>query len=185
MFAKLNPVKFFRGIWPAQTVAFTSQSSVGTIPVTVRQLKKIGVSEKIASFVAAFGANVGMPGCAGVWPTILAVFAIHALNVPYTITQYVFLVLLTVIVSVGTVGVPGTATITATAVFAAAGLPIEIIVILTPISSIVDMARTATNVTGAAAAAVLVAKSEGELDLASYQGETKEQVEEALQVEAE
>lgn len=166
---KLNPIKFFKGIWPAQTVAFTSQSSIGTIPVTTRQLtKKLGVSEEIASFVSGLGANLGMPGCAGMWPTLLAVFAINALDIEYSVAQYIFLVLITIVVSIGTVGVPGTATITATAVFAAAGLPIEIIVILTPISSIVDMARTASNVTGAATAAVLVAKSEGQLDLETY-----------------
>ena len=67
---------------------------------------------------------------------------------------------------------PGTATITATALFASAGLPIEIIVLLAPISSIVDMARTATNVVGAASAAMLVAQSENELDLAVYNNET-------------
>lgn len=67
---------------------------------------------------------------------------------------------------------PGTATITATALFASAGLPIEIIVLLAPISSIVDMARTATNVVGAASAAMLVARSENELDLAVYNNET-------------
>jgi hypothetical protein len=169
VFGKLNPIKFFKGIWPAQIVAFTSQSSIGTIPVTVRSLtKNLGVSEKVASFVAALGANLGMPGCAGVWPTLLAVFAIRALDIPYSPAQYAFLVVLAVVVSVGTVGVPGTATITATAVFAAAGLPIEVIVLLTPISSIVDMARTAANVTGAATAAVLVAKSENELDIEKY-----------------
>ncbi len=169
VFGNLNPIKFFKGIWPAQTVAFTSQSSIGTIPVTTRQLsKKLGVSEEIASFVSGLGANLGMPGCAGMWPTLLAVFAINALNIEYSVSQYIFLVLITIVVSIGTVGVPGTATITATAVFAAAGLPIEIIVILTPISSIVDMARTASNVTGAATAAVLVAKSEGQLDLETY-----------------
>lgn len=169
VFGGLNPFKFFKGIWPAQTVAFTSQSSIGTLPVTIKQLtKKLGVSEEIASFVAGLGANLGMPGCAGMWPTLLAVFAINALDIPFSVTQYVFLVVLTVIVSIGTVGVPGTATITATAVFAAAGLPLEVIVILTPISSIVDMARTASNITGAATAAVLVAKSEGGLDLEEY-----------------
>ena len=169
IFTGLSPVKFFKGIWPAQTVAFTTQSSVGTIPVTIKQLtKKLGVNEEIASFVGGLGANLGMPGCAGMWPTLLAVFAINALNIEYTIFQYVFLVVLAVVVSVGTVGVPGTATITATAVFAAAGLPIEVIVILSPISSIVDMARTASNVTGAAAAAVIVAKSENAIDLEQY-----------------
>lgn len=166
---KINPINFFKGIWPAGVVAFTSQSSIGTIPVTVRQLvKKIGVNEEIASFVASLGANLGMPGCAGIWPTLLAVFAINLLGLDYSITQYALLVVLSVVVSIGTVGVPGTATITATAVFAAAGLPIEVIVLLTPISTIVDMARTATNVIGAATAATLVAKTEDELDLSVY-----------------
>ena len=168
---KLDPINFFKGIWPAGVVAFTSQSSIGTIPVTIRQLvNKIGVNEDIASFTASLGANLGMPGCAGIWPTLLAVFAINVLNIDYSIGQYLFLVVLAVVVSIGTVGVPGTATITATAVFAAAGLPIEIIVLLAPISSIVDMARTATNVIGAATAATLVAKSEKELNMDIYNG---------------
>lgn len=75
----------------------------------------------------------------------------------YVPVQYVFLIVLTLIVSIGTVGVPGTSTVTTTALFTAAGLPVEIIVLLVPISSVVDMMRTATNVTGAATAAVLVA----------------------------
>lgn len=166
---KINPINFFKGIWPAGVIAFTSQSSIGTIPVTVRQLmNKVGVNEDIASFAASLGANLGMPGCAGIWPTLLAVFAINVLGLDYSIGQYAFLVILSVVVSIGTVGVPGTATITATAVFASAGLPIEIIVLLAPISSIVDMARTATNVIGAATAATLVAKSENELNINIY-----------------
>ena len=127
---KLSPVRFFKGIWPAATVAFTSQSSVGTIPVTVNQL----------------------------------------LGIEYTPVQYAFLVVLAVVVSIGTVGVPGTATITATALFAAAGLPVEAIILLSPISSIVDMARTATNVVGAATATTLVAATEEQLDTAVYNG---------------
>jgi hypothetical protein len=111
-----------------------------------------------------------MPGCAGIWPTLLAVFAIHGLGIDYSIGQYIILILITTLVSIGTVGVPGTATITATAVFAAAGLPIEIIVLMTPISSIVDMARTATNVSASATTALIVAKKEGELDMDQYNG---------------
>lgn len=109
-----------------------------------------------------------MPGCAGMWPILLAVLAINVLNINYTLGQYLFLIVLAVVVSLGTVGVPGIATITATALFASAGLPIEIIVILAPISSIVDMIRTATNVTGASLAAILVAKSEKQIDLDKY-----------------
>lgn len=165
----LNPVAFLKGIWPAAVVAFTSQSSVGTIPVTVTQLKKLGVNEDVASFGASLGANLGMPGCAGIWPTLLAVFAVHILNLNYSPLQYAFLVVLAVIVAVGSVGVPGTATITATALFTAAGLPVEVIVLLSPISSIVDMARTATNVVGAAAATTIVAATEeGQLDRDAY-----------------
>ena len=169
LFAKLDPRPFFKKIWPAQIVAFTSQSSAGTIPVTVKSLvENLGVSDKIASFTAPLGATVGMPGCAGIWPVLLAVFAIQGLGIEYSLAQYVFLVILTVIVSLGTAGVPGTATITATAVFVSAGLPIETIVLLTPISSIVDMARTMTNVTGAATSALIVAQSEKELNKEQY-----------------
>ena len=165
----LNALKFFRGFWPAQVVAFTSQSSVGTIPVTIKQLVSgLGVNEDIASFIAALGANLGMPACAGIWPMLLAVLAINIFDIPYSLGQYVFLIVLTLIVSIGTVGVPGTSTVTTTAIFTAAGLPVEIIVLLVPISSIVDMMRTATNVTGAATAAILVAKSEQLLDCEIY-----------------
>ena len=112
--------------------------------------------------------NLGMPGCAGIWPVVSAIFAINLLGIHYSVGQYIFLIVLTLVVAIGTVGVPGTATITATAVFIAAGLPVEVIVLLTPISSIADMARTATNVVGAATATVLVAKTENELDLVAY-----------------
>ena len=142
---------------------------MGTIPVSVKQLvSRLGVNEDIASFVAALGANLGMPACAGIWPTLLAVLAINIFDIPYSIGQSVFLIVLTLIVSIGTVGVPGTSTVTTTALFTAAGLPVEIIVLLVPISSVVDMMRTATNVTGAATAAVLVAKSEQLLDREVY-----------------
>lgn len=166
---KLNPLGFFRKLWPAGVVAFTSQSSIGTIPVTVAQLKKLGVNEDIASFGASLGANLGMPGCAGIWPVLSAVFAIHVLGLSYSPMQYIFLVVLAMVVAIGSVGVPGTATITATAVFVAAGLPVEIIFLLAPISSIVDMARTATNVIGAATATTLVAATEeNQLDRTLY-----------------
>ena len=159
--AKLSPVKFFKGIAPAQYVAFTTQSSVGTIPVTLRQLKEaLGVDGDVASFTAGLGANVGMPACAGIWPALTAVF----------------LILLTLVVSVGTVGVPGTATITSTAVFAALGLPIELVVVFAPISTIVDMARTMTNVTGAATAAVITAATEGLVDEEVYNSDQSKHV---------
>lgn len=170
---KLNPLTFFRKLWPAGVVAFTSQSSIGTIPVTVAQLKKLGVNEDIASFGASLGTNLGMPGCAGIWPVLTAVFAIHILGLSYSPAQYLFLIVLAMVVAIGSVGVPGTATITATAVYVAAGLPVELIFVLAPISSLVDMARTATNVIGAAAATTLVAATEADqLDRKVYSDTT-------------
>ncbi|WP_288240998.1 dicarboxylate/amino acid:cation symporter [uncultured Bifidobacterium sp.] len=165
---RMNPLPFFRMFWPVGVVAFTSESSIGTIPVTVRALRDAGVPEDTASFAATLGANLGMPGCAGVWPTLLAVFAVNAQGLEYAPWQYAMLVALTLLVSIGTVGVPGTATITATSLLAAAGLPVTIIAIMQPISQIVDMGRTALNVAGAANTAVIVAAREGQLDTAAY-----------------
>lgn len=136
----------------------------------MRQLRSAGVPEDTAAFVAGLGANLGMPGCAGMWPTLLAVFAINAQGLDYTPWQYLMIVVLTLLVSIGTVGVPGTATITATSLFAAAGLPIPFIAIAQPISQIVDMGRTALNVAGAANTAVIVAASERQLNLDAYRG---------------
>lgn len=182
---KLNPINFLKGIWPAMVVAFTTQSSMGTIPVTVRQLtKELGVNEDIASFGASLGANLGMPGCAGVWPVLLAVFAVNILGLDYSPVQYLFLIVLAVVVSIGTVGVPGTATIAATALFSAAGLPVEVIVLLSPISSIADMARTTANVVGAAEATTLVAATEGQLDLQLYNRTNKEKAHPTLETKA-
>lgn len=163
--AKLNPFRFFKKIASTQLTAFTIQSSVGTLPSTISNLvKKVGVHEEIANFTAPLGTTIGMPGCAGIWPVILSVFAINALGIAYSAQQYIVLAILALAVSFGTAGVPGTATITATAVFTAAGLPIEVIVLLTPINAIADMARTAANVTAAAVSAAIVARQEDGLD---------------------
>ncbi len=169
LFAKVNPIKFFKKFWPVQLIAFTTQSSVGSIPANTECLKdKLGVSEKIATFVASTGANVGMPGCAGFWPVLSAIVTINVMGIHYSIGQYAMLILVALAVSLGTVGVPGTATITTTAVFATIGLPVEMVVLMSPISMLADMGRTATNVTAAGSSAVIVAASEGELDRAKF-----------------
>jgi Na+/H+-dicarboxylate symporter len=169
--AKLNPFRFFHKIFAAQATAFTSQSSVGTLPITIGNLtKKVGVSDEVANFVAPLGATIGMPACAGIWPILLSVVAINALHLNYSVGQYIALVILALVVSLGTAGVPGTATVTATAVFTAAGLPVSIIILLLPISTIADMARTATNITGAAVSAAIVARQENQLNLDIFSG---------------
>ncbi|GAA2245192.1 hypothetical protein GCM10010401_18130 [Rarobacter faecitabidus] len=163
--ANVSPIAFFKKILPAQLTAFTTQSSAGTLPLTTSLLReRVGVPPQIAGFTAPLGTTIGMPGCAGIWPILLAVFAINGLNISYGLSDYAVLVLLGLLVSIGTAGVPGTATITATTVLTAAGLPLEVVILTLPISAVADMARTMNNVTAAAVAATIVARKQGELD---------------------
>ncbi len=165
IFAKVNPIKYFKNAWPVQVVGFTTQSSMGSLPVNIDNLENTqGVSEEISSFVAPAGATMGMPGCAGFWPVMNAVLTINIMGLDFAGFDYVKLVLIALLVSLGTVGVPGTATIATTAVFAAMGLPLEMVVLLAPISSLADMGRTSTNVVAANSSAVIVAASEGKLN---------------------
>lgn len=169
IFARLNPFKFFKKNFPVQVIAFTTQSSVGSIGANIENLtENMGVKEEIASFVAPAGATMGMPGCAGFWPVMSAILTIHVLGLNYSMSDYFMLVFVALLVSLGTVGVPGTATITTTAVFATMGLPIEMVVLLSPISSLADMGRTATNVTAAASSSLIVAASEDKIDRKIY-----------------
>jgi len=169
IFAKVNPFKFFKKNLPVQLIAFTTQSSIGTIPANIDNLKKnFGVSDKISSFVAPVGATMGMPGCAGFWPAMSAIMTVNIMGMNYEFKDYILLIIVALLVSLGTVGVPGTATIATTAVFATLGLPIEMVVLLSPISSLADMGRTATNVTAASSSAIIVASSENELDRDIY-----------------
>ena len=164
-FAKVNPITYFKKVWPVTIIGFTTQSSMGAIPANIENLTEDqGVSEEIASFTAPLGATMGMPGCAGFWPVINAIFVANVIGLAWGPLDYARLVLIALLVSLGTVGVPGTATITTTALFAAMGLPLEMVVLLAPISTLADMGRTATNVTAANSSALIVAASENKLN---------------------
>ncbi|EJT6501441.1 dicarboxylate/amino acid:cation symporter [Clostridium perfringens] len=159
--ARMNPLKFFKGIFPAQVVAFTSQSSYGTLPVTIQSLVEgVGVSENIASFVAPLGSTIGLNGCGGFYPAIVTIFAANVFNVELTIYSYILIVLTAIISSIGIAGVPGSATMSTTVMLAALGLPIEALAMVIAVDSIIDMIRTATNVTGASVAALIVDQTE-------------------------
>lgn len=160
-FAKLSPIKFFRKILPAQVVGFSTQSSAGTLPISTGILiQKIGIDPKVANFTTPLGTTIGMPGCAGIWPILVAIYGIHGLGINYGIKDYVLLGIISLFVSLGTAGVPGTATITTASVLTAMGLPLEIIVLIIPISAIADTGRTATNITGAMVASAIVGRQE-------------------------
>ncbi|WP_081691106.1 dicarboxylate/amino acid:cation symporter [Conexibacter woesei] len=164
-FADVPVIPFFRKIFPAQVTAFSTQSSVGTLPVTTEQLtRKVGVHSEIAHFTAPLGTTIGMPGCAGIWPVMIAVWGINAYGIQYSVGDYVTLAVLSTIVSIGIAGVPGAATVAAATVMSAAHLPLEFVAATIPIGIIADMARTATNVTAAAVSATVVARQTGLLD---------------------
>ncbi|HQZ00942.1 MAG TPA: dicarboxylate/amino acid:cation symporter [Propionicimonas sp.] len=164
-FANVAPLAFFRKIVPAQVVAFSTQSSTGTLPVTTRILtERVGVSPEVANFTAPLGTTIGMPGCAGIWPVLTAIYGVHGLGINYGVREYLVLAVMALFVSLGTAGVPGTATVVTASVLTAVGLPLEVMVLTIPISAIADTGRTATNVTGAMVASTIVAHSERELD---------------------
>ncbi|WP_291649674.1 dicarboxylate/amino acid:cation symporter [Clostridium sp.] len=159
--ARKNPLKFFKNIFPAQVVAFTSQSSYGTLPVTIKSLvENAKVSENIASFVAPLGSTIGMNACGGLYPAIVAIFVANVFNVDMTMYHYFLIVLTTVISSIGIAGVPGSATMSTTVVLSTLGLPIEGMAMVMAVDAIIDMMRTATNVTGSAVTALVVDETE-------------------------
>lgn len=176
--AKVNPIKFFKAIYPAQVVAFTTRSSYGTLPATIKSLtSRVKISERIANFVAPMGASMGMNACGGLYPVMAAMFVAKVYGIPLTIDKYLILILITTIASFGTAGVPGTASIMSTVVLASMGLPVEGIAMLLGVDTVIDMARTATNVTGASVTALLVANSEGEFDRKAFETEEADALE--------
>ncbi|TDT56519.1 dicarboxylate/amino acid:cation symporter [Fonticella tunisiensis] len=167
--AKVNPLRFFKKIYPAQVVAFTTQSSYGTLPVTIKTLtERVKISEEVANFAAPMGATIGMNACGGIYPAMVAIFVARIFGIELTISHYLMLILTTTIGSFGIAGVPGTASIAATVTLASLGLPVEGLAMLMGIDAIIDMMRTATNVTGAQVVALLVADSEGEFDREAF-----------------
>ena len=172
--ARLNPIKWVKNVYPAQVVAFTTQSSYGTLPVTVKTLTdRVGVSERISSFVGPIGANVGMNACGGIFPAMVAIFTANAFGINLVFADYLLIILTTTIASIGIAGVPGIATIAATVVLATLGLPIEGIALVAGVDALIDMGRTAINVTGTMVSATLTAKRTGELDLAVFNADKR------------
>jgi Na+/H+-dicarboxylate symporter len=182
-FADLKPIRFFRKIIPAQIVAFSTQASVGTLPVTTRLLtEEIGVGTEVANFTAPLGTTIGMPGCSGIWPVLCAIYAVNGLGIPYGFQDYLVLGVVSLFISFGTAGVPGTATVTTASVFTAIGLPLEVLILVVPIAAIADTARTATNVSAAMIASAIVARQTGDLDDDIFNGLKQYEAEETAPV---
>ncbi|MBD0382410.1 dicarboxylate/amino acid:cation symporter [Paenibacillus sedimenti] len=176
--AKVNPIKFFKKAYPTIAVAFTTRSSYATLPVNLEVItKRLRVSPRIASFVAPLGATMNFNGCGGVWPAVVAIFVAKVYNLQLSASEYVLLILVAVISSIGVAGVPGPAAISTTVVLTALGLPIEGMGLVLGVEALIDMGRTAVNATGTTVTALLVAESEGEFDRAAFDRDEEDDLE--------
>lgn len=164
----LNPATFFRKVWPATQLGFVSRSSVGTMPVTERVTEQnLGVPREYAAFAVPLGSTTKMDGCAAIYPAIAAIFVAQFYGVPLGIQHYLLIVFVSVIGSAATAGLTG-ATVMLTLTLSTLGLPLEGVGLLLAIDPILDMGRTAVNVTGQALVPTIVARRQGILDLARY-----------------
>lgn len=166
--ARLNPIRYIQGVIEPAIVAFSSTSSAGTLPITMMSTERnLGVSRSVSSFVLPLGTTINMDGTA-LYQGVCALFIAQAYGIDLSLAQYATIVLTATLASIGTAGVPGAGLIMLSLVLTSVGLPLEGVAIIAGIDRILDMARTSVNVMGDCAVAVLVAKSEGQLDLDLY-----------------
>ncbi|BCL22227.1 dicarboxylate/amino acid:cation symporter [Streptomyces tuirus] len=165
--AKVNPIQFFKGAWPAIQLAFVSRSSVGTMPLTQKVTERLGVPKEYASFAVPFGATTKMDGCAAIYPAVAAIFVAQIFDIQLGVGDYLLIAFVSVVGSAATAGLTG-ATVMLTLTLSTLGLPMEGVGLLLAIDPILDMIRTATNVAGQALIPVLVSARENLLDRDAY-----------------
>ncbi|WP_116133553.1 dicarboxylate/amino acid:cation symporter [Tropicimonas sp. IMCC34043] len=164
----LNPMTFMAKIRPAQLFAFSTASSNATIPVTYRCVtERMGVDNSVASFTVPLGATVNMDGTA-IMQGVATVFLANVYGVDLGIGGYLTVIAMAVLASIGTAGVPGVGLVMLTMVLTQVGLPIEGIALILGVDRLMDMIRTAVNITGDAVVSTIVAKSEGKVDVGIY-----------------
>lgn len=164
----LNPARFFAGVWPAMQLGFVSRSSIGTLPVTETVTEtRLGVPRAYAAFAVPLGATTKMDGCAAVYPAISALFVAQFYGVSLGASDYLLIAFVSVIGSAATAGLTG-AIVMLTLTLSTLGLPLEGAGLLLAIDPILDMGRTAVNVTGQALVPTIVAKQKGVLDEAVF-----------------
>ncbi|MCW6554784.1 L-cystine transporter [Yersinia ruckeri] len=156
----INPLKFFKKIMPVLTFAFTSRSSAASIPLSVEaQTRRLGIPESIASFSASFGATIGQNGCAGLYPAMLAVMVAPTVGInPLDPVWIATLVGIVTVSSAGVAGVGGGATFAALIVLPAMGLPVTLVALLISVEPLIDMGRTALNVSGSMTAGTVTSQ---------------------------
>lgn len=175
LYGGISPVRFFSVMKEAMLFVFATCSSVATIPLNLKCTKELGVSDKIADFVIPFGAVMNMNGTA-IYEAVAVIFASQVFGIQLTLTQQIMVMVTAVLASVGTAGIPGSGLVMLTIVLNAVHLPLETIGLLAGIDRLLNMARVIPNIVGDAAAAVVVAKSEGELNTVGLKNNIKKWV---------
>ncbi|MGO3456564.1 dicarboxylate/amino acid:cation symporter [Corynebacterium casei] len=163
-FNGINTIEFYKRIWPVFSLGFVTRSSMGVMPVTQRVTERsMGVPGEYASFAIPLGATTKMDGCASIYPAIAAIFVAQFYDIDLTLTHYLLIIFVSVIGSAATAGTTG-ATVMLTLTLSTLGLPLAGVGLLLAVEPIIDMGRTAVNVTGQSLAATIVAKRAKILD---------------------
>ena len=174
-FTRLSPIKFIKKFIPVMGFAFTTATSNATIPMSIETLEqKMGVSRKISSFTIPLGATINMDGTA-IMQGVAVIFAAQAYGVHLGAAQYLTVIATATLASIGTAGVPSVGLITLSMVFNSVGLPVEAIALIMGIDRILDMTRTAVNITGDAVCTTIVAHQNGSLNKEIFNMEIKEE----------
>ena len=155
----LSPVAFFKGMMPAIMMAFSSASSVGTLPLNLECTEKLGADKEVASFVLPLGTTINMDGTA-IYQGVCSVFIASCFGINLTFPQMLTIVLTATLASIGTAGVPGAGMVMLAMVLQSVGLPVEGIALVAGVDRIFDMGRTVVNITGDASCAIVVSKME-------------------------
>lgn len=165
---RVSPLQFLRKMRSAQIFAFSTSSSNATIPITLQCVeKRIGVDNSTASFVVPFGATINMDGTA-IMQGVATVFIANVYGIDLGLTGYLTVIAMSVLASIGTAGVPGVGLIMLAMVFNQVGLPVEGIALIIGVDRLLDMIRTAVNITGDAVITTIVARSENSIDMAIF-----------------
>ena len=172
IFTRLNPIKFFKRFFSVMLFAFSSSSSNATIPLTLEKLSEMGVSKDVSSFTIPLGATINMDGTA-IMQGVVVMFAAQAYGIDLGLSALITVVFTAVMASIGTAGVPSVGLVTLNMVFASVGLPTDAIGIIMGIDHILDMIRSAVNVTGDAICTIIVSFKNKSVDLDMFNEKKK------------
>lgn len=168
-FSGLNPITYVKKAFPVMVFAFTSRSSAGALPLNIKTQKSMGVPEGIANFAGSFGLSIGQNGCAGIYPAMLAMMIAPTVGQnPFEPGFIISVIAIVAISSFGVAGVGGGATFAALLVLSALNMPVALAGLLISIEPLIDMGRTALNVSGSMTAGLLTSKMTKETDTAVY-----------------